>query len=84
MGGIQTDICMIFVKILAFVGGLGGSVGWASNFSSGHDVTVREFEPCIGLCVDRQSLERASDSVSPSLSAFPWLVLCLSFSLKNK
>ena len=31
-----------------------------------------------------QSLEPASDSVSPSLSAPPLLVLCLSLSLKNK
>ena len=26
------------------LGRLGGSVGWASNFGSGHDLAVREFE----------------------------------------
>ena len=37
--------------------------------SSGHDLTVREFEPHVGPCAD--SSEPASDSVSPLLSAFP-------------
>ena len=26
-------------------GRLGGSVGWGSDFGSGHDLVVREFEP---------------------------------------
>ena len=30
-------------------GRLGGSVGWASDFSSGRDLAVREFEPRVGL-----------------------------------
>ena len=29
---------------------MGGSVGWASDFGSGHDLTVRGFEPHVGLC----------------------------------
>ena len=33
-------------------GRLGGSVGSASDFGSGHEVTVREFEPQVGLCAD--------------------------------
>ena len=40
------------------VGG-GEGVGWLSRlmhptlgFRSGHDLTVCEFEPCIGLCID--------------------------------
>ena len=33
-------------------GRLGGSAGYASNFGSGHDLTVREFEPRGGLCAD--------------------------------
>ena len=37
-----------------------------------------------GSVLTAQSLERASDSVSPSLSAPFLLVLCLSLSLKNK
>ena len=34
-------------------GCLGGSVGEAADFSSGHDLTVREFKPRIRLCADR-------------------------------
>ena len=34
------------------MGRLGGSVGWVSDFSSGHDLTVCEFEPRVGLCAD--------------------------------
>ena len=34
------------------------------DFSSGHDLTVQGFEPCIGLCTD--SAEPAWDSLSPS------------------
>ena len=45
---------------------LGGSVGWASNIGSGHDLTVCEFEPCIRLSA--VSTELASDPLSPSLS----------------
>ena len=57
-------------------GRLRGSVGWVSNFGSGHDLAAREFKPSVGFCAD--SLEPASDSVSPSLSAPPTLTLCLS------
>ena len=63
-------------------GRLGGSVGWASDFGSGHDLTVHEFEPPVGLCAD--SSEPASDSVSPSLSAPSLLVLSLSLKKKEK
>ena len=34
------------------LGRLGGSVGWASDFGSGHDLVVREFEPHVRLCAD--------------------------------
>ena len=60
------------------MGHLGGSVGWASDFGSGHDPAVLEFEPRIEFCAD--SLEPASDSVSPSLCPFPAHAL----SLKNE
>ena len=43
----------------------GGSVGEASNFGSGHDLMVHEFEPCTGFHAD--SAEPAWDSLSPSL-----------------
>ena len=56
-------------------GRLGGSVSSASNFGSGHDLTVCEFEPRVGLVLTAQSLEPVSDSVPPSLSAPPPLVL---------
>ena len=41
------------------------------DFRSGHDLTVCEFEPPIGLCAD--SLEPAWDPLSPSISAPPLL-----------
>ena len=40
--------------------------------------------PTSGSVLTAQSLEPASDSVSPSLSAPPWLVLSLSLSLSQK
>ena len=55
-----------------------------SDFGSGHDLAVREFEPVLGSVLTVQSLEPASESVSPSLSAPSLLVLFLSLSLKNK
>ena len=33
-------------------GPLGGPVGGASDFGSGHHLTVRGFEPRVGLCAD--------------------------------
>ena len=66
-------------KKTRILGRLGGSVGWASDFGSGHDLTVCEFEPCIGLCADSLEPGACSGSVSPSLSAPPQLMhaLCL-------
>ena len=65
---------------------LGGSVSSASDFGSGHDLTVHEFKPnerTSGSVLTTQSLEpTSSDPVSPSLSA-P-LPLTLGLSLKNK
>ena len=49
------------------------------DLGSGHDLTVREFKPCVGLCTD--SVEPAWDSLSPFLSAPCLLPSCLSFSL---
>ena len=40
------------VKNNRILGCLGGSVGYASAFGSGHDLTVREFEPRVGLWAD--------------------------------
>ena len=46
------------------------------DFGSGHDLPVREFEPCIRLCAD--GMEPAWDSVSPPLSALLLLALFVS------
>ena len=50
------------------------------DFHSGHDITVREFKPYVGVCAD--SAELAWDSLSPSHFATPPLKLLLSLSLK--
>ena len=60
---------------------LGASVGWASDFDLGHDLAVCEFGP-LGSMLTTQSLSPASNSLSPSLSAPPLLMLCLSLSQK--
>ena len=54
---------------------------WTLGFSSGHDLTVCETEPQVGLCDD--SVEPACDSLSPSLSAPPQLELMHPLSLKK-
>ena len=56
-----------------------------SNFGSGHNLTVCEFEPRIGLCAD--SSEPATCfgyRVSLSLPHLFWLALSLSLSLSLK
>ena len=65
------------------LGCLGGSVSKVSNFGSGHDLTVREFEPYIGLCADSSEPGACFGfCVSFSLSAPPRLKLCLSLCQK--
>ena len=63
---------------------MGGSLTEASDcgFSSGHDLRVLEFEPCVMLCAG--SAEPAWDSLSPFLSPAPLHVLSLSLSKINK
>ena len=48
------------------------------DFGSGHDLTIREFEPHIRLCAD--NAESAWHSLSIPLSLFLLLVLSLSLS----
>ena len=48
-----------------------------SDFGSGHDLAVREFEPRVGLFADSLEPGTPSDSVSLSLSAPAPLVLSL-------
>ena len=62
---------------------LGGSVREASDFLSGHNLTVREFVPRVGLCAD--SLEPgACLGFCMSLSLCPTPACTLSLSLKNE
>ena len=63
--------------------------GWLSRLSvaTSAQVMISWFvgsRPAWGSMLTAQSLEPPSDSVSPSLSAPPLLMLCLSLSLKNK
>ena len=59
-GGFQRPRChlsgghsLVILESKSQVSGrLGGSVGWVSDFGSGHDLTVREFEPRVRLCAD--------------------------------
>ena len=64
-------------------GRLGGSVSKMSGFSSGHDLTDREFEPCVGLCVDRSEPGARFGFYGP-LSLHPTPVCALSLSVFQK
>ena len=64
-------------KKIKWQGHLGGSVGWASDFGSGHDLTACKFEPCIRLCA-HSSESGACFGLCLPLSAPPPLALCLS------
>ena len=68
------------------VGGrLGGLVGWASDFSSGHDLKVLGFKPRVGLCADSSEPGACFGScVSLSLCPTPAHALSLSLSKINK
>ena len=65
-------------------GHLGGSVSKVSDFSSGYDLTVCEFEPRIGLRADSSEPEAwFGFSASLSLCPFPAHALSLSLSLSK-
>ena len=63
---------------------------WASQpvesptlgFGSGHDLMVREFEPRVGLCADREEPPWDSQSLLLSLCPSPTHALCLALSQK--
>ena len=82
-------------NVKGFLGGrLGGPVGWASDFGSGHDLTACGFEPRVGLCADSSGpgacfglCVSLSLSLSLSLSAPARLVtvcVCVSLSKINE
>ena len=75
----------VFVKLInqAMQGLLGGSVGEASNFGSGHDLTVRGFEPRVGLRADVSEPGARFGFCLPLSRPLPGLC-SVSFSLKNK
>ena len=73
------------IKSYGAMGRLCVSVGKASNFGSGLDLTVWEFKPHVGLCADSSEPGTCFGfCISPPLSALPMLMLCLSLSLNNK
>ena len=53
-----------------------GSPGWLSWLGFAHELTVSEFESCVGVC--SRSVGPALDSLSPSASAPPLLARSLS------
>ena len=55
-----------------------------SKFGSGHDLSVREFEPHVGLCADSSEPgARFGFCVSLSLCPCPALTLSLKNKIKN-
>ena len=59
---------------------LGGSVSWAADFSSGHDLAVCEFEPRVWLCAD-SSEPGACFRLCVSFSLWPSPIHALSLSV---
>ena len=78
---VHVEITLHFLKTIYFEENPGGSVGEASDSSSGHDLAVQEFEPRVGLCAD-SSEPGACFGSWVSLSLFPLLTLCLFVSQK--
>ena len=78
--GSSHQLYEVVTIIMYTLGHLGGSVSGVSDFSSGHDLTAREFEPCIRLCADSSEPGACFIfwvSLSLSLSAPSPLMLCL-------
>ena len=72
------------IRRMNWAGCPGGSISWASDFSSGHDLTVHGFKPSIGLCADNSEPGWSLLQILclPVSLVPPQLTLCLS--LKNK
>ena len=71
------------IKRFGVSGRLGGSLSWTSDFGSGHDLTVHEFEPGIRLCAD-SSEPGACFGFCVSLCLCPSPARALSLSLSQK
>ena len=71
------------IRLLSLSGCLSVSVGYASDFGSGHDLTVCGFEPRVGLCADG-SEPGACFRFCVSLSLCPSSARTLSLSKINK
>ena len=72
------------LKLKIKLGILGSSVGWVSNFGSGHDLMAREFEPRVELCADNSEPGACFRLSPPLYLPFPCsLSLVLSFSLSQ-
>ena len=80
---IVTTKFFYWFRKLTWLGCLSGTVGWVSDFSSGHDLMVCEFEPRARLCAD-SSEPGAYFRFCVSFSQSPSPTLTLSLSLKNK
>ena len=63
-------------------GRLGGSAREAHDFGSGHDLTIREFEPRVGLCADSWE-PGACFGFCASLSLYASPIRALSLSLSK-
>ena len=61
----------------------GGTVGRVADLGSGHDLTVRELEPRIGLCADGSEPGACFIQISGLPVSLPLPRLCC-VSLKNK
>ena len=64
--GLRLELGISLRTPLQMIWGFGGCLG-GPDFGSGHDLTVSGFKPCVGSMLRAQSLEPASDSVSPAL-----------------
>ena len=68
------------------MGRLGGSGGWVSDFGSGHDLTVGEFEPHVRFCADSSEPEacfRFCVSLSMPLTCFVYFYLDNKLNIKK-
>ena len=76
-GGEKKNVLHIIVLIKNSRGIWVAQLANATDFGSGHDLTVCEFEPRVGLCADISESEACFRfCVSPSMP--PLLTLCVS------